>query len=130
MQARELWHTRAHRASSKIPATRPAAPFAAVGGLLKGRQPWLSGVGRHLPNRVDETHDIERSDRLLGHPASRGERRRVYPRMTRLPSAPGSQPCLIVDWSDIDTCTALFPLRAAVPVGGRTPTVLEAVYPR
>lgn len=130
MQVLKLWHTRAHRALSKIHTTRLAALFAAVGGLLKGQQLWLSGVGRHLPGRVDEKHSIKRIDRLLGNPALRGERQTLYQWMTRLLLAPGSQPCLIVDWSDIDTCKALFLLRAAVPVGGRTLTVLEAVYPR
>jgi len=67
MQVLRLWHTRAHRALSKIHTTRLAALFAAVGGLLKGQQLWLSGVGRHLPSRVGEKHNIKRIDRLLGN---------------------------------------------------------------
>ena len=130
MQAVKLWHTRARRALPTVHATRLASLFAALGGLLKGRQLWSSGVGRHLPTQVGEKHNIKRVDRLLGNGQLHAERPALYRWLSSLLLSPDSQPCLIVDWSDVDTTKKLFLLRAAAAVGGRALTVYEAVYPR
>jgi len=130
MQAVKLWHTRARRALPTIHATRLASLFAAVGGLLKGRQLWLSGVGRHLPTQVSEKHNIKRVDRLLGNGQLHTELPALYGWLNSLLLSPDSQPCLLVDWSDVDTTKGLFLLRAAAAVDGRALTVYEAVYPR
>jgi len=130
MQAVKLWHTRVRRALPTIHATRLASVFAALGGLLKGRQLWSSGVGRHLPTQVAEKHNIKRVDRLLGNGQLHAELPALYRWLSSLLLSPDSQPCLLVDWSDVDTTKKLFLLRAAAAVGGRALTVYEAVYPR
>lgn len=130
MQVVEMLHARVRKVLPEIHVTRLRSLFAAVGGLLLGRQLWLTGVGRHLATKVSEKHQIKRVDRLLGNGQLSAERPALYRWLSSLLLSPGSQPCLLVDWSDVDTTKALFLLRAAVSVGGRALTVYEAVYPR
>ena len=73
MQMARLWHARARNALPDIHTTRLRSLFAAVGGLLLGRQLWLTGVGRHLATNVSEKHQIKRVDRLLRNAGSLSE---------------------------------------------------------
>ncbi len=130
MQVVELMHTRLRNALGEIHVTRLRSLFAAVGGLLLGQQLWLSSVGRRLATKVAEKHRIKRLDRLLGNVQLGLERLRFYRWLSSLMLSPGSQPCVLVDWSDIDTTKSLFLLRAAVSVGGRALTVYATVYGR
>ena len=41
----------------------------------------------------------------------------------------GSRPIIIVDWSELKADRSWHLLRAAVPVGGRTLTLLDMVFP-
>ena len=130
MQVVEMLHTRVRHALGEIHVTRRRSLFAAVGGLLLGQPLWLSSVGRHLMTQVAGKHRIKRLDRLLGNVQLGLERPGFYRWLSSLMLSPGSQPCVLVDWSDIDTTKSLFLLRAAVSVGGRALTVYEAVYGR
>ena len=130
MQVVELMHTRVRKALGEIHVTRLRSLFAAVGGLLLGQQLWLSSVGRNLATKTAEKYQIKRVDRLLGNGQLQVERPAFYRWLSSLMLSPGSQPCVLVDWSDIDTTKSLFLLRAAVSVGGRALTVYEAVYDR
>ncbi|MBB5866519.1 hypothetical protein GGR61_004200 [Xanthomonas arboricola] len=40
-----------------------------------------------------------------------------------------AQPVIVIDWSDLKPDKSWCLLRAAVPVGGRTPTLLDMVVP-
>ena len=130
MQLVEVMHTRVRKALGEIHVMRLRSLFAAVGGLLLGQQLWLTSVGRHVATKVAEKHRIKQLDRLLGNGHLGVERPALYRWLSSLLLSPGSQPCVLVDWSDIDTTKSLFLLRAAVSVGGRALTVYEAVYDR
>ena len=130
MHALRLLHKRLADALPEMHVARLGSLVAAVGGLVNGQQLWLSGVGRHLAGPVDEKHKIKRIDRLLGNTRLYQERRSVYRWLSRLLLAQCRQPCVIVDWSDIDPGRKLYLLRAAVSVGGRALPLYEEVYTR
>jgi hypothetical protein len=103
----------------QVPSTRLKSLLAGVESLLRGRELWLTGLGRHLSGKVLEKHKIKRMDRLLGNPRLHLERSAVYGCLSRLLIGGRRHPCIIVDWSDVDARKTLFILRAAVSVGGR-----------
>lgn len=66
-------------------------------------------------------------DRLLSNPYLHAEREHIYTNMARwLLCSP--RPVIVVDWSDLKANKSWCLLRAAVPVGGRTLTILDMVF--
>lgn len=128
MHAIRLLHKRMKNALPEIHAIRLQSLFAAVGGLLRGQQLWLTAVGRHLQGRPAEQHKIKRIDRLLGNRQLGVERRTIYGWLCRLVIGRCPHPCILVDWSDVDAARTRFILRAAV--GGRALPVYEEVHTR
>ncbi len=71
---------------------------------------------------------LKRLDRLLGNRHLAQEAERFYAAMARW-LIRGARPIIVVDWSDLKADGSLHLLRAGIPVGGRTLTVLEAIHP-
>jgi len=130
MHAIRLLHKTVANALPEVHKRRLEALFVGVESLLSGQKLWLSGLGRYVPGEAKEKHKIKRMDRLLGNAQLGRERLSFYRWLAHQLVGQTRQPCLIVDWSDIDTAKKLFLLRAAIPLGGRALTVYEEVHPR
>lgn len=71
---------------------------------------------------------LKRLDRLLSNPHLHAERERLYGGMVRwLVRSPA--PIILMDWCRLKADGQWHLLRAAVPVGGRTLTLFEMVFP-
>jgi len=130
MQALRLLHKSLAQALPQMHLTRLRALMASVEGLLRGRELWLSQLGRHLPGRAKEKHKIKRVDRLLGNANLQHERRPLYQWLARQLLGGCRHPSIIIDWSDVDAAKTLFILRAAVSLGGRALPLYEEVHTR
>ena len=130
MHALRLLHEALDKALPSVHQRRLRALMAGVEALLTGRQLWLSELGRHLPGTAMEKHKIKRVDRLLGNAHLHQERRKVYRWLAQRLVGRCAHPCIIVDWSDVDSAKKLFILRAAVSLGGRALPLYEEVHER
>ena len=130
MHAVKLLQKMLSNALPEMHSTRLNALLAGVESLLRGRELWLTGLGRHLSGKVLEKHKIKRMDRLLANPRLHLERSAVYGWLSQLLIGGCRHPCIIVDWSDVDAGKTLFILRAAVSVGGRALPLYEEVHSR
>ena len=130
MHAVRLLHRWSAAALGEVHAHRHAAVWTGVRALLKGRQLWLSGLGRAIGGAVDEKHSIKRMDRLLGNAHLSGERRVWYRWIARQVLRGNRRPVILVDWTDLDEHKGLMLLRAAVAVNGRALPVYEEVHER
>lgn len=130
MHAVRLLHDRARRALPGIHRVRLRSLFDVVVSLLDGQRLWLTALGRAMRGKAQEKHRIKRVDRLLGNRKLAGERIELYRWLSGLMLAQCANPCIVVDWSDIDPGKKLFLLRAAVAVGGRALSVYEEVHGR
>lgn len=109
-------------------AARQRVLLGAVAALLRGRRLILMDLARHFRGAERVRAPLKRLDRLLGNGHLAGEREGLYAAMARW-LIRGSRPVIVIDWSDLKTDGSLHLLRAGIPVGGRTLTVLEAIYP-
>lgn len=130
MDAVKVLHKWARASLPEIHRRRLSTLFAGVESVLRGQRLWLTAVGRNIAGEAFEKHRIKRIDRLLGNRHLSHERSRIYAWLGGLVIGGNRHPCIIVDWSDINTTKPLFLLRAAVSVGGRALTVYEEVHSR
>lgn len=128
MHAVRLLHRWSAAALEGVHAHRREAVWTAVRALLKGRELWLSGLGRAIGGDVDEKHSIKRMDRLLGNAHLSGERLTWYRWIARQVLRGNRRPVVLVDWSDLDERKGLALLRAAVAVNGRALPIYEEVH--
>lgn len=109
-------------------ASRRRVLLGAVAALLLGRRLVLMDLARTSPGASRVRAPLKRLDRLLGNPHLAKEVEPLYAAMAywliRQP-----RPVIVIDWSDLKTDGSLHLLRAGIPVGGRTLTVLEAIHP-
>lgn len=99
-----------------------------VEALITGRRLVLMELARHWPGALRVKAPLKRLDRLLGNAPLHAQRERFYAAAAQwLLRAP--QPVIVVDWCRLKPEGRWYLLRAAVPVGGRTLTVLEWVCP-
>jgi len=94
-----------------------------------GRPPLtLMDVARSWPGAERIRAPLKALDRLLSNRHLQAERSSLHAAMAvwllRQP-----QPAIVVDWCDLKADRSQHLLRAAVAVGGRTPTLLDAVFP-
>lgn len=82
---------------------------------------WLGAERIHAP--------LKRLDRLLGNPRLHAERERIYAGMVRW-LVRSSKPIILVDGCRLKADGQWHLLRAAVPVGGRTLTLFEMIFPQ
>lgn len=128
MHAVELLHKWSEGELSDVNGHRRRTVWTAVEALLRGRQLWLSALGRAVGGGVDEKHSIKRMDRLLGNAHLSDERLQWYRFVARQVLGSNRRPVIAVDWTDLDDRKELFLLRASVSVGGRALPVYEEVH--
>ena len=113
-----------------IHAKRLNALIVAVGVASKGCSIALTSLGRGLGGEAKEKNNIKRMDRLLGNKKLQGEAHRFYQSIALWAISSNPRPILIGDWSTLTADESLHLLRIGIPVGGRTLTIFEQVYPQ
>ena len=130
MQVLRLLHKWSVEQVSGVHMGRRAALWVGVEALLRGRQLWLTALGRHVRGAANERHRIKRMDRLLGNRHMNAEREQWYGWLCRQMVGATVRPVIVVDWSDLDERKELYVLRAALAVGGRALPIYEEVHQR
>jgi len=113
---------------SRMHALRERALLRAVEALLRGRRLTLMDVARSWPEATRIRAPLKAFDRLLSNVHLHAERAAIDHEMARW-LLRGAQPVILIDWSDLKADKSWCLLRAAVPVGGRTLTLLDMVVP-
>lgn len=108
-------------------ARRAQALLGAVTALVMGRRLVLMDLARSWPGAERVRAPLKCLDRLLSNPTLHQERRVFYALICRWLSR-SDRLIVLVDWSDLKRDGSWHLLRAAVPVGGRSVTIYEAVY--
>ena len=109
-------------------ALRRRLVLRAVEALISGRRLTLIDVARAWPGAERIRAPLKALDRLLGNPHLHAEREHVHAAMARW-LLRGPHPVIVLDWCDLKADRSWHLLRAAVPVGGRTMTILDMVFP-
>lgn len=109
-------------------ALRERSLLRAVEALLHGRRLTLIDVARSWPGATRVRAPLKAFDRLLGNRHLQAERAAIDRDMARW-LLRGPRPVIVIDWSDLKPDKSWCLLRAAVPVGGRTLTLLDMVVP-
>lgn len=109
-------------------AVRAQALLNAVQSLLASRRLILMDMARSWPGAERVRAPLKCLDRLLSNPHLHAQREQIYGAMmgwlVRQP-----MPIILVDWADLHEDCRWQLLRAATPVGGRSITLLEMVFP-
>ena len=113
---------------SDMHALRERALLRAVEALLIGRRLTLMDVARAWPGALHVRAPLKAFDRLLGNRHLRAERTSIDRDMAHW-LLRGPHPVIVIDWSDLKPDKSWCLLRAAIPVGGRTLTLLDMVVP-
>ena len=109
-------------------ALRQRVLFKAVEATVRGRRLVLMDVARSWPGAVRVRAPLKALDRLLSNRHLQVEVEPLYAAMGAW-LLRAAQPVIVIDWSDLKADGSWHLLRAAVPVGGRTLTLLEMVFP-
>ncbi len=89
----------------------------------------LTGLGRGLLNQHAATkHNIKRVCRLLGNRHLQRERSKIYAFVACHFLQKLTNPVIIIDWSPVK-CVDKQLLRASIPIGGRSITIYEEIFP-
>ncbi len=129
MDALKLLHKKILKSEVIKHRYRLTALMKAVESILSGGKLTLTHLGRNLPGKIYEKHKIKCIDRLLGNSKLHKERHALYRLMGQWLLCRVKHPVIIVDWSDVYEGQKFVMLTAAIPVGGRTLTLFEQVYP-
>ena len=100
----------------------------AVESLIGGRRLTLTDLSRSWPCATFAHAPLKALDRLLSNRHLHGELDALHLAMAAW-LMPEACPVIVVDWSDLKGDGRWCLLRAAVPMGGRTLTVCERIYP-
>ncbi|HZW17789.1 MAG TPA: IS4 family transposase [Luteimonas sp.] len=128
MRASQVLQKCLPRSLSRMHALRERALLRAVEALLHGRRLTLMDVARAWPDATRVRAPLKAFDRLLSNRHLHAERAAIDHEMARW-LLRGPQPVIVIDWSDLKPDKSWCLLRAAVPVGGRTLTLLDMVVP-
>lgn len=112
----------------RMHALRERALLSAVEAVLQGRRLTLIDVARSWPEADRVRPPLKAFDRLLGNRHLHAEGETIHREMARW-LLRGPQPVIVIDWTDLKADKSWCLLRAAVPVGGRTLTLLDMVVP-
>lgn len=100
-----------------------------VNALDNRRKLTLTALGRAMNTSKAKTkHNIKRVCRFLGNSHIHQERSRIYGFISDFLLKNVQYPLIVVDWSPVKE-TKTHMLRASLPVGGRSFTLYEEVYP-
>lgn len=128
MRATEVLQRCLRDALDSMHALRSRVLLRAVEATIQGRRLTLIDLARAWPHAERVRAPLKAVDRLLGNRHLHGERESIYAAMTHWLTR-NKRPVIVVDWSDLKSDRSWHLLRAAVPVGGRTLTVLDMVFP-
>lgn len=128
MRASEVLQRCLTTALSTMHALRARTLLLAVEALLAGRRLVLIDLARSWPGAERVRAPLKRLDRLLGNPRLHADREALQAAMVPW-LLRGPQPVIVVDWCRLKPNGQWHLLRAAVPVGGRTLTLLDMVFP-
>lgn len=126
MRASQVLQKCLSRSLSGMHALRERSLLRAVEALLHGRRLTLIDVARSWPGATRVRAPLKAFDRLLGNRHLQAERADIDRDMARW-LLRGPCPVIVIDWSDLKPDKSWCLLRAAVPVGGRTLTLLDMV---
>jgi Transposase DDE domain len=113
---------------SAMHAVRARALMKAVQSLLSCRRLILMDMARSWPGANRVRAPLKCLDRLLSNPHLHAQREMFYAAMMRwLVRHP--MPIILVDWAELHEDCRWQLLRAAIPVGGRSITILDMVFP-
>lgn len=113
---------------ARMHALRERALLKSVEALIQGRRLTLTDVARSWPGAERIRPPLKAFDRLLGNQHLSVERESMDREMARW-LLRGPQPVIVIDWADLKADKSWCLLRAAVPVGGRTLTLLDMIFP-
>jgi hypothetical protein len=113
---------------ARMHALRERTLLQAVEALIQGRRLTLTDVARAWPDAERVRPPLKAFDRLLGNRHLQAEREPIHQEMARW-LLRGPQPVIVIDWADLKADKSWCLLRAAVPVGGRSLTLLDMVFP-
>lgn len=128
MRASEVLQKCLPHSLSDMHALRARALLHAVEALLQGRRLTLMDVARAWPDATRVRAPLKAFDRLLSNRHLHAERAAIDRELARW-LLRGPQPVIVVDWSDLKPDKSWCLLRAAVPISGRTLTLLDMVVP-
>ena len=128
MRAAQVLQKCLGEALSGMHALRQRVLLKATEALISGRRLTLIDLARAWPGAERIRAPLKALDRLLGNRHLHGEREHIHAAMNRW-LIRGDQPIIVVDWSDLKADRSWHLLRAAIPVGGRTLTLLDMVFP-
>jgi hypothetical protein len=100
----------------------------AVQALIDGRRLTLTDLSRSWPDATFAHAPLKALDRLLSNRHLHREHGALH-RAMAVWLLRQARPVIVVDWSDLKGDGRWCLLRAAVPVGGRSLTVYERIYP-
>jgi hypothetical protein len=101
MRAVEILHERLADAMSFMHSARWKSLWATVCALLRGRELWLTALGRSRPGDATPKHAIKAVDRLLGNHHLYSERKRVYTALAHILLKQIARPVLLVDSTEL-----------------------------
>ena len=128
MRATEISQKCLSDALDSMHAVRNRVLLRAVEAVIHGRRLTLIDLARSWPGAERVRAPLKALDRLLGNHHLHAEREHIYTAMTRW-LVRSKQPIIVIDWSDLKGDQSWHLLRAAIPVGGRSLTILDMVFP-
>jgi hypothetical protein len=99
MRAVEILHGQLESGGRFLHAKQWSAIWRAVAGLVRGRQLWLTGLGRSLPGASTDKHRIKAVDRLLGSAGVQRGLLQLYAVLARFLLRRIPRPIILVDWT-------------------------------
>jgi hypothetical protein len=108
--------------------SRRAVFLRSIEALVAGHRLTLTDIARHWPDAMFVHAPLKALDRLLSNRHMQEHRLALQRTMARW-LLRGQLPVVIVDWADLKGDGRWYLLRASVPVGGRTITLLDQLYP-
>ncbi len=108
--------------------SRRAVFFRSIEALVTGHRLTLTDIARAWPDAMFVHAPLKALDRLLSNRHMPLHRLALQRNIARW-LLRNKMPLVIVDWADLKGDGRWYLLRASVPVGGRTMTLLDHVYP-
>ena len=101
MRPTKLLDTNIRKHCQSIHKRRYDALMAAIDAAVSGETITVTGLGRHLREKVTEKNRIKRMDLLIGNYNLYNDRYRLYQAMSHWLCSGASRPILSVDWSTL-----------------------------
>lgn len=128
MHASHILHSSLAHVFKPMHARRRRVLLWAVEALIAGRRLTLTDLARAWPGAVFMHAPLKAVDRLLSNTKVQQAIPELHRDMARW-LLRGTQPVILVDWSDLKHDGRWCLLRAATPMGSRAVTVYERIYP-